>query len=163
MTVRYFLFLSLGLTRVYPSKGRKYAKGTTEKLLEPQGSRVCRRNILVLSGVVVVAGFAGADLNTLSLFGVKPSGDWGVPVLGFAAILTQLYWFCLRYQRLHEDGEIELDPGTRAPGVETVKISQVRGIRIVWRDADLFSNRVAFGLVLLSWYFMVRWIIEAWR
>ena len=161
MTIRHFLFLSLGLTRVYPPKDRKSAKGTTEKLLEPQGSRICRRNILVLSSVVVVAGFAGADLNTLNPFGVKPSEDWGVPVIGLAVIVSQIYWFWLRYQRLREDGEIEQNPGTCADGAETVKISLLVNPRIVWRDADLFSNRVAFGLVLLSWCFIVRWIIES--
>lgn len=163
MTVRYFLFLSLGLSRVYPPKDRKSGQGTTEKFLEPQGSRICRRNILVLSSVVVIAGFAGADLDTLNLFGVKPSGEWGVPVLGFAAVLSQMYWYYLRHQRLLEDGAIEQDSGTYADGAETVKISQVVNPRIVWREADLFSNRVAFGLVLLSWYFIVRWIIEAWH
>ena len=58
----------------------KYPKKTPEKLLEPDGARVCRRNILALAGVVVVAGFAGADPREISVFGVKPSGDWGYRV-----------------------------------------------------------------------------------
>ena len=53
MNIRYFAFLSFGLTRVYPSQDREHAKQTTEKLLEPDGSKACRRNILALAGIVV--------------------------------------------------------------------------------------------------------------
>ncbi len=96
VNVRYFLFLSLGLTRGYSPQKQRYARHTTEKLLEPGGARACRRNIIALAGVVVVAGLAGADPHEISVFGVRPSGDRGVIVLGVAVILTHLYWYGLR-------------------------------------------------------------------
>ena len=109
MDSRRFLFLFLGLERAHPPKDRKSAKETLEKLVEPQGSRNCRRNIIVLSGVLFLAGLAGADLHSLNLFGIKPTGEWGVVVLGGAALFAQIYWYVLRYQHLKEDGSIERD------------------------------------------------------
>ena len=110
MKVRRILFLSPGLERVYPPEDRKSRKDTTEKLLEPDGARVCRRNILALASIVVVAGAAGADPRDLDVFGVKPTDDWGVLVLGVAAILAHVYWYVLRYYHLRDDGKIEQLP-----------------------------------------------------
>ena len=158
MDVRRILFLSLGLTRAHPSRDRKRAKETQEKLVEPQGSRVCRRNIIVLSGVLFLAGLAGADLHSLNLFGIRPTGGWGVAVLGGAAIFAQIYWYVLRYQHLKEDGTIERDqsPEYSMP----LKISRNKAFELVRREADLFSNWVAFLLTLLSWRYIVPWIID---
>ena len=158
MDFRRFLFLFLGLERAHPPKDRKRAKETQEKLVEPQGSRNCRRNIIVLSGVLFLAGLAGADLHSLNLFGIKPTGEWGVVVLGGAALFAQIYWYVLRYQHLKEDGSIERDqsPEYSMP----LKISGNKAFELVRRDADLFSNWAAFGLTLLSWCFIVPWVID---
>ncbi|MDE0243936.1 MAG: hypothetical protein OXM59_01105 [Gammaproteobacteria bacterium] len=139
---------------------RKRAKRTSEKLVEPQGSRVSRRNIIVLSGVLVLAGLAGADLHSLNLFGVKPTGNWGVTVLGVAAVLAQIYWYVLRYQHLSEDGTIERDPVRGVRGAKLAKISLNTALPLVRKEADLFSNWVAFLLTALSWYFIYSWIID---
>ena len=157
MDIRRILFLSLGLTRARPSMDRKRAKRTSEKLVEPQGSRVSRRNIIVLSGVLVLAGFAGAELHSLNLFGIKPTGNWGVTVLGIAAVLAQIYWYVLRYQHLSEDGTIERD---MSPEYSTpLKISENEALSLVRKEADLFSNWVAVLLTGLSWYFVYSWIV----
>lgn len=141
---------------------RKRAKRTAEKLIEPQGSRVARRNIVVLSGVLVLAGLAGADLQSLNLFGIRPTGNWGVTVLGVAAALAQIYWYVLRYQYLSEDGTIERDLGTglSAKTAGPLKISGNEALALVRKEADLFSNWVAFLLTGLSWYFIYSWIID---
>ena len=76
-------------------------------LSETDGSKAYRWNILALASVLVVAGLAGAEPRDLSVFGVKPSGDWGVTVISAAAILTQLYWYILRYLHMKEDAAIE--------------------------------------------------------
>ena len=149
MKIRRILFLLFGLTRVYPPEDRKGAKETTEKLLEPDGARVCRRNILALAGVVVVTGLAGADPRDLIVFGVKPADDWGVAVLGLAAILAHVYWYVLRYYHLRDDGKIE---------PECLKIDG-NDFRLVRRGADLFSNWAAFVLTVLSWWFIGSWIV----
>ena len=156
MKVRRILFLSLGLERVYPPEDRKDAKDTNEKLLEPDGARVCRRNILALAGVVVLAGAAGADPRDLDVFGVKPADDWGVLVLGTAAILAHLYWYVLRYFHLRDDGEIVGDSASARVGAQNLKISW-NDFRLVRRGADLCSNWAAFVLTGLSW-----WIIGSW-
>ena len=158
MDARRFLFLFLGLKRAHTPKNRKRAHETLDKLIEPQGSKNCRRNIIVLSGVLVLAGLAGADLHSLNLFGIKPTGEWGVAVLSGAAIFTQIYWYVLRYQHLREDGSIERDqsPEYSMP----LKISRNKALGLVRKEADLFSNWVAFVMTLLSWYFIARWIID---
>ena len=81
--VGYFLFLSLGLTRSYRWNGHHDAKKAIEKLVEPEGSKNCRRKTLVLSSMLVIAGIAGADPHDLSVFGIAPSEGWGVIVLGW--------------------------------------------------------------------------------
>ena len=162
VNIRYFLFLSLGLTRGYSPQKRGYGRNTTEKLLEPAGARVCRRNILALAGVVVVAGLAGADPSEISVFGVKPSGDRGVLVLGLAVILSHLYWFVLRYHHMKEDGVIEQDRALRhlsGHDAEYLKIAGNKSFTLVRKGADLFSNYAAIVLTCLSWFFVASWII----
>lgn len=159
MKVRRILFLSLGLERVYPPQDQKHMTETTEKLIEPDGARVCRRNILALAGVVVVAGSAGADPRDLDLFGVKPSDDWGVCILGLAAILAHVYWYVLRYYHMRDDGRIEQIPAMSGTGAEYLKIDW-NDFRMVRRGADLFSNWVAFVLTCLSWWFIWLWIVS---
>lgn len=161
MDVRRFIFLSLGLTRVHPRKARKprrSAKESLEKMIEPQGSKNCRRNITVLSGVLVLAGLAGADLHSLNLFGIRPASEWGVAVLGTAAIFVQLYWYVQRFQHLSEDGIVENDPVIGNPHAPPQKIFWNPAIRLVRKGADLFSNWVAFLLTVLSWWFIATWI-----
>lgn len=160
MEVRRILFFSLGLTRAYSPMGRARAAYNPRKLIEPQGSRVSRRNIIVLSGVLVLAGFAGGDLHSLNLFGVKPTGNWGVTVLGVAAVLAQIYWYVLRYKHLSEDGTIEKDPLNSARGTESAKISWNESLGLVRKEADLFSNWVAFLLTGMSWWFIASWTID---
>ena len=157
MKIRRILFLSLGLERVYPPQERERVKETTEKLIEPDGARVCRRNILALAAVVVVANAAGANPRDLDIFGVKPPDDWGVLVLGVASILAHLYWYVLRYYHLRDDGRIEQDPVTSGTGTEYLKIDWNDFI-LVRRGADLFSNWVAFALTCISWCLIGLWI-----
>ena len=158
MKVRRILFLSLGLERVYPPRDRKHAKETTEKLLEPDGARACRRNVLALAGVVVLAGAAGADPRDLIVFGVKPADDWGMLVLGSAAMLAQVYWYVLRYHHLRDDGRIEQNPAMSGTGAEYLKINW-NDFRLVRRGADLLSNWAAFVLTILSWWLIGSWIV----
>ena len=65
-TIRNFLFLALGLTRVYQSQNPDRLP-----LMEPDGVRTCRRNIIALAGLLVLAGLAGAGPGDLGVFGVK--------------------------------------------------------------------------------------------
>ena len=124
------------------------------------GSKNCRRNIIVLSGVLVLAGLAGGDLHSLNLFGIKPTSEWGVAVLGTAAIFAQVYWYVQRFQHLSEDGIIEKDPVMGNPDAPPQKIFWNPAIRLVRKGADLFSNWVAFVLTVLSWWFIASWIID---
>lgn len=161
MSIRRILFLSLGLTRVYsPGEERKGRTRTSDRLLEPDGSKICRRNILALSGVVVLAGFAGANPRELNVFGVMPSGVLGIPVLCMAVIFVHLYWYILRYHHLKEDGIIEKFPILEGESTRYLKISgNPETFVLVRKSADLFSNCAAFVLTLASWYFVVSWIV----
>ena len=134
-------------------------KETLEKLIEPKGARVCRRNILALAAIVVVASVAGADPSDLDIFGVRPPNDWGVLVLGAAVILAHLYWYVLRYYHLRDDGRIEQVPEFSGVKKENLKINSNNSFILVYRSADLVSNRIAFALTLLSWLCIGSWII----
>ncbi len=156
MKIRRILFLSLGLERVYPPQDRKRVKETTEKLIEPDGARVCRRNILALAAIVVLSRAVGANPRDLNIFGVKPTDDWGVLVLGVTVILAHLYWYVLRYFHLRDDGRIEQCPAISGSGAEYLKIDW-NDFELVRRGADLFSNWAAFVLTALSWSFIYFW------
>lgn len=158
MNVRYFVFLSLGLEREHRQQDQVKKRETTEKLMEPDGARTCRRNILALAGIVVLAGVAGADPNELSVFGVKPSGDRGALVLGGAVILAHLYWYALRYLHLKEDGVIEQDPALSFHGAGNLRIFQ-NSFRLVRKRADLFANYAAFLMTISSWCVIAFWMI----
>ena len=153
MKVHRFLFLSLGLTRVYSPRGWKHSDERLEKLLEPDGARVCRRNILALACAVVAVGAVGADPKDLEVFGVKLADEGALSVLGPAAILAHVYWYILRYFHLRDDGKIEQNPG------EHLSINW-DAFWLVRRSADQFSNWAAFVLTGLSWGFIVFWIFQ---
>ena len=161
MKIRRILFLSLGLERVYPPWEREHVN-TPEKLIEPKGARVCRRNILALAAIVVVASAAGADPSDLDIFGVKPPDDWGVEVLGVAAFLAQLYWYVLRYHHLKDDGRIDQLPEISGEIKGNLKINWNNSFILIRRSADLVSNWTAFVLTLLSWWCIGSWIISGY-
>ena len=123
--------------------------------MEPEGSKNGRRKILVLSSMLVIAGVAGADPRELIVFGIAPSEDWGVTVLGLVAMLAHLYWYFLRYHHLKEDGKIEMEPSAK------FRLLNLRDKHpgIIWREADLLSNRVAFAMTWLAWGFVIYWNI----
>lgn len=104
--------------------------------------------------MLVVTGFAGANPHELNLFGIAPSEDWGIAALGLATVLAQLYWYSLRYQHLQDDGQIEMGPVTN---VKYLKLPDSRN-GMVWRNADLLSNRVAFVMTGLAWCFIGYWL-----
>jgi len=130
-------------------------------MIEPRESKNCRRNTIVLSGMLVFAGLAGADLHSLNLFGIRPASDWGVAVLGVAAIVAQLYWYVQRFQHLLEDGILEGDPTMGNPHASPQRIFWNPAITLVRKRADLFSNWVALLLTILSWWFIATWIFDA--
>ena len=159
MKIRRILFLSLGLECVYPTWERERMNEAPEKLIEPEGARVCRRNILALAAIVVVAGAAGADPRDLDIFSVKPPDDWGVQVLGAAVILAHLYWYVLRYYHLRDDEMIGPFPEISGVKKEYMKINW-SGFLMVRRSADLVSNWTAFVLTFLSWLCIGLWVIS---
>ena len=147
MRIRYFLFLSLGLNREYLPPQHNKSKDPTEWLLEPDGARNCRRNILALATAVVLTGLAGVDPSELRVFGVSLSGDHGVVVLGLAVVLAHLYWYFLRYFHIRDDGT--------SAGRTITHI----GYPLVRRGADLLANYVAIIMTLSSWCFVASWLI----
>ena len=129
-----------------------------DPLSETDGSKACRRNIMALSSVLVVAGLAGADPRDLSVFGVKPGGDWGVVVIGAAAISVQVYWYVLRYLHLKEDAVIEQEPVSQGETRQLLKIRLNDSWVLRRKSADWFSNWIAVLLTISSWCFVVSWI-----
>lgn len=151
------LFLSVGLTRVYPPSERKNINDFTEKLRESAESKSYRRRILALSGIVVLTGLSGAEPNNLSVFGIEPI-EGRMPVILIALVAIQLYWYYLKYHHFIEDGEIEPNDHLRKRGEKYDKIT-VTHIPLVRKEADLISNYVAFVLTICSWYFVISWMV----
>ena len=60
---------------------------------------------------------------------------------------------------MSEDGIIEKDPVMGNPDAPPQKIFWNPSIRLVRKEADLFSNWVAFVLTVLSWLFIGSWIV----
>ena len=156
MNLRYFLFLSLGVERVYPPEHRKVAQDVDMRLVEPDAAKACRRNILALAGIVVLAGCMGANPRDLEVFGLKPSDDWGALVLVAAIFLAHVYWFISRYFHLRDAGEIEEHP--RLPP-KNVKLGKADGLPAIRTSADLLANRLALLLACTSWCFLAWWLV----
>ncbi len=157
MSLRKILFLSVGLTRVYPPNEREKVNDFSEKLRESAESKSYRRRILALSGIVVLTGLSGAEPNNLSVFGIEPI-EGRMPVVLVALIAIQLYWYFLKFHHFIEDGEIEPNEHLRSHGHKYDKIT-ITHIPLIRKDADLFSNYVAFILTIFSWYFLFSWIV----
>ena len=117
---------------------------------------------MAVSGVLVVAGLAGADPRELSVFGVKPDGDWGVIVISATAILTQLYWYVLRYLHMREDAVVEREDNRPQGSSLPKKIKRTDTLVLRRKSGDLFSNWSCFLLTAFSWYFAGSWIGHAW-
>lgn len=153
VNIRYFLFLSLGVERTYSPPGEP-KRG--DALSEPSGSRICRRNILALTCMVVLAGFAEVDPLHLSVFGLRLAGEQGVWVLGGATISAQLYWYVMRYHHLTADGAISSI--SRAQYWGNPDSGLAAHLSLERKPADLMANRAAACLTILSWYFIALWI-----
>lgn len=154
------LFLLLGLTRAYLP--RKKHGSLSEPLSEPEGARACRRNITALSGSLVVVGLAGADFAEMNVFGLKLGSDSRGPLtVSVAIVLVQLYWYAVRYCHMKEDAIIEPGPDMRGEAGQGLKIRLNESFALVQKSANLFANRVAFLLAVVSWFFMVSWSFGA--
>ena len=164
--IRKCLFMSLGLTRYY-AHGRKiqrHEKADGGMLVEPNSSKADRRNILALASVLVVAGFAGADPRNLSVFGIRPDGDWGVIVIGTVAVLTHFYWYILRYFHMMEEAKREfriVDPANPTKGPIQILLTENEPMVIERKISDLVSNWACFLMTLIAWYFVGRWIVAS--
>ena len=155
--IRKFLFLALGLTRRCPPQ-----KQNGVPIEKPEGVRTSRRNIIALAGVLVLAGFADIGPGDLTVFGVKlGEGDRGATLIGTAAIVTQLYWYYLRYCHLRDDAKVVDRPGYEHATL--VSINQIKLVTVEHKMANLVSNWVAFSLTLLSWCFIGCWIVNELR
>ena len=150
MNIRYFGFLLLGIPRTYIAGHEP--KPAVLVMSEPSGSINCRRNILALGGIVTISGFAGVDPHDLNVFGVNFSGERGALALGLAVLLTQLYWYVIRFHHLTEDATAV------AKNNEELLIRKLGSdYCLVRKTADLLANRAAVFLTVLSWAFVAFW------
>ena len=157
LQIQRIVYISIGLSRVFPNQDLTYIDFT--RLAEPDEAKLSRRKILALAIVVCIASFAGADPRDLEIFGVKPSSDWGVLVLGIAVILGQLYWYMLRYYIIKDAGEFELNPLFRGKLQHPVR-TYPRGYLNGRINADLISNWAAFVFTAISWIAIGVWIFR---
>ena len=159
MNIRKFFFLFFGIPFPLPWSLRKYPNKFNDlQLLEPDGSKICRRNILALSSIVVLAGFMGAGPHEIDFFGVKPSGERAVFIFCIFIILVQIYWYIKKYFHLKDDGMIQdIRPETGETLSLNIAISD--HLTFVPRRSDFLSNIMALVLTLLSWRVVYTWIV----
>lgn len=151
------LFFALGLTRGYGDQ-----EIAPYPIIEPDGVRTSRRNIIALAGLLVLAGIAGADPGDLDVFGVRPGeGTRGVIVIGAAAIMVQVYWYCLKYFHLIADINVTTSYSSPEEHIEPLYNVDLTKQGIAQKRANLLSNWGAFVLTLGSWYFIICWIVSA--
>ena len=155
-TFRWMMFFSIGLSREYRPQVTNGHDDRPAILLEPANARACRRNILALASVVALAGVVGADPHDLRVFGIMPDDDVGVVFLAAAICLVYVYWYVQFYLHLTTDGKV--DRFAEEFHVQIVQRPDVLANRVLrHRDADLFANRIAFILVLVSSYYAISW------
>lgn len=154
-SIRKFLFLALGLTRGYPPGQRDGMP-----LEEPDGARSSRRNIIGLGGMLALAGLAGVNPGDLNVFGMKlGEGARGVMVIAASAVAVQLYWYYLRYCHLRDDVKVTDRPNSREEALISMNVIRGGSVSFEHKTANLASNWVAFSLTIVSWCFIVYWII----
>lgn len=138
-------------------------KNNFSQLVEPEGTKICRRNILVLSSIVILAGCMGNSPQDINFFGVNPSTENNIRVFSLFIFVVQTYWYVKRYLHLLDDGEIRLFPG-KGGHVYTDENKLLKHelskniLTSVPKRADLISNIVGHILTILSWIILCSWI-----
>ena len=147
-----FLFLTVGLQRISKNEGPEWV------VQEPAGVGLSRRNIVVLSALIVLAGFACANPNDLNVFGLGlGTGARGTIVLSVAVFSVQAYWYGLKYLHIRDSGELD-GPNTTQKGRA---LRTIRGACLKQKDANWIANCVAAGLTVASWGVLGYWLTEA--
>lgn len=152
MKFLFVVLLTTGLARGSRRRATRICepKPNFEPINEADESRVCRRNVIALAGVVVIAGLAGSDPNQLEVFGVEPDPAGGAAIIGAAVITAHLYWYVQR--SFHMAGRVWIRG--RSHEYLTVRLETI--------TADWVGNAVAFGLALWSWCYAGSWIVCSW-
>lgn len=148
-----FLFLTVGVQQV-----RTCDDDVKEWiLLEPDGVRLSRRNIIVLSALLVLAGVACANPSDLNVFGLElGTGTRGIIILSGTVFVVQAYWYTLKYLHITESGEVEGPHATQ----EKRLLSRVDNVCLKQKSANWIANCVAAGLTVASWGVLFHWIME---
>ena len=95
------LFLTFGLWPVL----RMAEKGAWP-LVEPDGARTARRNIIGLSAILILAGLAGVNQGDLTLFGLDlDAGGRGAIVAVVGTGAAQMYWYFMKYRHMRDDAK----------------------------------------------------------
>lgn len=156
LNIRYVWFLSIGVGRNYgPTDLPDSSPPPIDRLSESSGSRICRRNILALACILILAGSAGGDPQELSVFGLKISGERGFAVLWVGAIVAHLYWYAMRFHHLKEDGEVQQFPDNSSAARRKFPITDQ--YYVARHAGDLWANRAAACLTPVSWLVFGLW------
>lgn len=161
---RRFVFLTFGLEKEYPP--RRYQREqppVRETLIEPQAAERCRRNILALSSVVVLAAMAGIGPRDIEVLGVGLAENRGAFVICGAIVAAQAYWYLMRYLHLRDNAKRQ----GSTPHGQLNPTDQKIDWSLPWRDcdclvprkADLWANRVALALVIVSCVVILSWVV----
>ena len=149
------LFLTFGLWPVL----RMGERGAWP-LVEPDGARTARRNIIGLSAILILAGFAGVNPGDLTLFGLDlDAGGRGAIVVLVGAGAAQFYWFCMKYCHMRDDAKANSSHPDQPDYI--LRLAANPDVNLKQASANWISNTIAFGLTLGSWWFMYRWIAAA--
>ena len=150
------LFLTFGLWPVL-----RMAKKGARPLVEPDGARTARRNIIGLSAILILAGLAGVNPEDLTLFGLDlDAGGRGAIVAVVGAGAAQMYWYLMKYCHMRDDAKANAHPPDRPDHL--LRLAANPDVNLEQASANWISNTIAFGLTLGSWLFMYCWIAAAY-
>lgn len=149
------LFLTFGLWPIH-----RMAENGACPLVEPDGARIARRNIIGLSAILILAGFAGVDPRNLVLFGLDlDAGGRGAIVVLLGVGAAQVYWYCVKYFHMRDDAKANSSPPDQHDHL--LRLAANPDVSLKQASANWISNMAAFALTLGSWWFMYYWIVAA--
>lgn len=129
------------------------------QLLEPDASKRCKRNILVLSSTVILAGLIGKSPQDIDFFGLQPTDKEGVRWFCLSVTLVHVYWYMKRYLSLLDDGERQEYQHFSGGTTLVSNAHRSRHLPCLPRRSDFISSLFALILTAWSWIFLWSWFV----
>lgn len=155
--MRQFFLYCFGMPST-PSAFRKIFRNSINEnqIREPGVSKRCRRNILMLSSTIILAGLMEKSPEDINFFGLQPSDKKDVRWFCLSVALVHLYWYLKRFLSMLDDGEMH-DYRYFSGETNVLNAHRSRHLGCLPKRSDFISNLIALILTSISWYFLWSW------